>query len=1158
MITRLLIVIGLLVVCVGILLFEYVRASRSAQKIEESIQRQAQSQRAGGRDHTQAEIDELQDRLETAIGTLKSSNLGQGRRGQNALYALPWYMIVGPPGVGKTTAVKNSGLNFPVGEDGIRGIGGTRNCDWFFSDQAIFLDTAGRYMTEKEDEEEWHAFLDMLKENRSRRPINGVIVGMSVEELLDAAPADIERHANDIRRRIGELVNRLEVRFPVYVVFTKCDLIQGFTDFFGDLTRAEREQIWGCTLTDEQWEDRAVRGLFEEEYDRLYEALLDVRTDQLSRSMKREERRRAFVFPLEFASAKESLAYFVDQLFQENPYQENPEFRGFYFTSGTQEGVPIDRVIHSVSEQFDLSGEVEDGSEPSTQTKSYFLKNLFTETIIPDQYLVEQTSRSVRRRRLVRWGVGVASAALVALFALFAGQALIRSEVSLGQVERVAQTAASVEWDGQSSEQNLEALDRLREEVGRLERYENDPPFLRWGLYRGGVVLDPARDLLYQKLRPFVRAQFQEIERRLARTDTVSGSLRQDRRLAFREHLRAYLLLSEEARRVEEEQERTFLRQYLTKGATEASGRLATPVMQERSGQVEAHMACYVEGMGRGEVAAFEARSALVRDVRRRIYQKPSIETLYTNVRQEGTNSLEPLRIGGILRERGGASLFSAQATVSGFYTKQGWNSYVQDRIEEAAQNPRSGDWVLGDSAGQLSDALQDSDEVARQLRRRYFREYASAWKEFLREVEYQPLGKMRDVARALNQLGDPYNSPLLYLLARVSDETSFSTSMADKAKEELQDEAETRATSKARMRTRSDAFEGDEEASETVHPVTRRFRGLHRLEAEKAVSGGAASELTRSLQALRRVGRQLDELVGAPGTTADVAAEVVDGGGDLGSALNTIRNNLAQIDAEVRRTTFEGPILSAWDRILRSVQHHLNDRWERDVYQLYQRTLEGRYPFSASRQNAPLSGVERIFAPKEGIVSTFERQEIDPFLQDEGRTSKTWEGRGIELSSAAMRFFEAASRLSDELFAGGSLQVRFELTPEIPEGSEEAPSPSQVFIRVHGTSQEYQMGYQPTTTFSWPGERGARLLLTTRAGEMKPKAYEGAWAWFRLLEEAEVEPRAQNTYRVRWRFEREGQYSITTRYDLRTERHRRLVTNPFGFFRIHVPETLN
>jgi type VI secretion system protein ImpL len=98
-----------------------------------------------------AEIEQFKKQLEAAITSLKSSKLGKGKSGKAALYALPWYMIIGPSAAGKTTAIQNSGLEFPFGKEGFSGVGGTRNCDWFFSNKAIFLDTAGRYVTEGED-----------------------------------------------------------------------------------------------------------------------------------------------------------------------------------------------------------------------------------------------------------------------------------------------------------------------------------------------------------------------------------------------------------------------------------------------------------------------------------------------------------------------------------------------------------------------------------------------------------------------------------------------------------------------------------------------------------------------------------------------------------------------------------------------------------------------------------------------------------------------------------------------------------------------------------------------------------------------------------------------------------------------------------------------
>ena len=169
--TRILIIIAILFVAILFFQIKQMQAKRGADKLEQSIGAQADDQKLSLRPEKREEIESLKHELMSSIEALKRSKLGKGRSGRAALYALPWYMFIGPPAAGKTTAIINSGLEFPSGSD-IKGVGGTRNCDWFFSNSAILLDTAGRYTTEEEDRKEWQAFLDMIKKYRSRRPIS--------------------------------------------------------------------------------------------------------------------------------------------------------------------------------------------------------------------------------------------------------------------------------------------------------------------------------------------------------------------------------------------------------------------------------------------------------------------------------------------------------------------------------------------------------------------------------------------------------------------------------------------------------------------------------------------------------------------------------------------------------------------------------------------------------------------------------------------------------------------------------------------------------------------------------------------------------------------------------------------------------------------------
>jgi type VI secretion system protein ImpL len=190
--------------------------------------------------------------MKDALATLKKAGGGKG----DHLYDLPWYLLIGPPGAGKTTALVNSGLKFPLSRGAtpaaVAGVGGTRYCDWWFTEDAVLIDTAGRYTTQdsdaKADQQSWFAFLDLLKKNRSRQPINGVLVAISLEDLMVMSPAEINAHANAIRARLLELHDRLKVDFPSMHCSPRPISSPRVMSFFAVWGENGRKQVWGATF----------------------------------------------------------------------------------------------------------------------------------------------------------------------------------------------------------------------------------------------------------------------------------------------------------------------------------------------------------------------------------------------------------------------------------------------------------------------------------------------------------------------------------------------------------------------------------------------------------------------------------------------------------------------------------------------------------------------------------------------------------------------------------------------------------------------------------------------------------------------------------------------------------------------------------------------
>jgi len=1107
--TILLSVVGVLVLCVLLLVVSMVRANRSAAAIEQSILSQAELQLQSTRPDKQAEIEELQKQLESAISTLKKSKLGKSR-GRSALYALPWYMFIGPSAAGKTTAITQSGLNFPLGLDRIRGVGGTRNCDWFFADTAIFLDTAGRYITEQEDEAEWLAFLETLKKNRKSQPINGVMVGISAAELAEASSDQIEWHAENIRRRVDELVQRLGVRVPVYLLFTKCDLLNGFVEFFEALSKRERSQVWGYTLEQSSDAEPDVLTMFEREFQRLSDILINKRTARLSQPMKRAERQKVFVFPLEFAGLKDPLGRFVERLFQTNPYQESPILRGFYFTSGTQEGVPIDRVIQQIARQFDLPSEIPGEGEIGLETKSYFIQNLFTDVIIPDQYMVQPTSKAAQRGRLVRVGMVAASVLGLVLFVLAASFALASSKRSLNRVQSASEAVAAVKWSSPSQvPANLKRLDILRGEVAKLEGHASFPPLLQIGLDRGGTVLKPARALYYDKVGELVETYaYRPMVQRL-RAASRQRRIESDRREGLYNDLKAYLLMSSDVQRLEDEANRNFLQRYLAEllnGAIKKGNEEASV-----TDHLKQQVTFFAEGLRKGTTKPIAHDNTVVTRMRNLLYEKPSIASVYSRLKQEGRDLLPPYTLADALQGRN-LDLFADDAVeVSGFFTKDGWTRFAKDRFDKESENPAGDDWVMGVKGGELPPSMLNKSEMVSELESLYYTDYALEWERFLQSVRFRSFEDVQTSARYLNTLSNQGDSPILWLLAQVSNETSFSGGVLGAALEGAGSRAKagetllggkTRSAISRARRVLGGGKKDDDNGPQ--NPVEKRFSALHALKANEAADGTAATGLVQALESLGRVGSVLDGIKSDDAQASEYAARVFEqDGGDLSRELRAIQNALVRIDPKARRSLFEAPIQQAWRTILAAAQRHLDTRWKEDVYGPFQATLADHYPLNLNSDfDIPLADFENFFRPDNGIVATFKKEQLAPFLTRDGRRPRQWEGRGITLSREGLTVLARADEIASGLFAGGALQLKFDLQAELPEREPNAPPVDEVRIQVHGIEEAYNMGsFRPWKEFVWPGRSGARLEVSTQRGDLRAIHFDDAWAWFRLLQ---------------------------------------------------------
>ncbi len=1036
------------------------------------------------------EVAALSDRLKTSLALLRKA---RGTKGY--IYEQPWYAIIGPPGAGKTTALLNAGLKFPLaaemGQGAVAGVGGTRLCDWWFTEDAVLIDTAGRYTTQdsdaRVDRAGWEGFLDLLKRTRARQALNGVIVAISLADIAAAPREERLAHARSIRKRVKEITERLGLRLPVYALLTKADLLAGFTEFFDDLDAERRGQVWGTTFAADADRQGGPVARFAPEFALLVKQLEDRMLDRLAAERSPERRAMIVGFPTQVASLEAPLTEFLTEAFGGSTLDPAPFLRGVYMTSGTQEGTPIDRLTGALSRSFGI----DQRRAPSLRAasgRSYFLTRLLNDVIFNEAMLASDNPQAVRRRRALQTA-GFAAVALVFL-ALLAGLVLSRSHnaaaIAASNQARggYAGTAQALPLNPVSDANLLSILPMLdqardlpfgagdQSAHGGMGFGLNQAPKLAAGA--GTLYLNALDNAMLPRLILQLEAE-------------MRGGF--DRPDFLYQATRVYLMLGGQGPLdkplVEAWMSLDWQRLY--------PGLAAQPVRDDLMAHLQALLAA--------PLPAVPLDGGLVEAARATFSRVSVADRVYSRIRGSAEAAEVPPWVPGDAMGAAGAGLFARASGkpltegIPGFFTVKGFHLVLLPALAHSAQDVAGESWVLG-TESQVDPTSPEMVNLEVNVIKLYEADYEAAWNAMLGDINLAPSSNIGQSVQNLYVLSSP-QSPMAKLLGSVAEQLQLSKAPAlppgaAPAAAKLPGASAVSTEAAALQGLIGPAAVGSAPAPPGAE-VDAYYQPLINY-----VGSGPGAPMSLTLNLMSSLQQQLAALAAAaPGAGAPAAPAA---GGDPASLLQGEAATDPQPVARWLLALVGNADSLRGGSAAQAAAAAFNGAG--GPAQLCQQAVVGRYPFTeSSSTDIPLGDFARLFAPN-GLIDTFFSTQVRQFVDMSGSTWRIQAVNGVTppISQGALAEFQRAENIRQLFFATGATPaVQFSITPTTLD-----PGAAQVSLQLGALAVSYAHGPPVPTQISWPGADGmqtARLIITPAAGGSPAEIdASGPWALFRLF----------------------------------------------------------
>jgi type VI secretion system protein ImpL len=1068
--TAQLLITTLLVLSIPVIIFLfYIRSKRRTERTSEPTQETPKPTEVKA---VSVKVsDDLARGAEETVQWLRNSQLGS-RRSVEAIYSLPWFLIAGPQQSGKSSLLLSSGLTFHKlpGQSNAElfSLRPTRNCDWRVTDNSVFIDTAGKYQTDSLDQHEWASIAAVLKRYRALRPLDGLLLCVNLASIINSSDTQNEQTALLLRTRLDDLLQRLELRIPIYLIFTHADAIEGYSDFFSDLKGNEEQQVWGASFPLEHTVN--AHSLFDSEFQILHDTLIKRRLRRLESVEPQSSHSNIISFPQRFSDLKPRLSSFTSNLFRPNPFSQSPMLRGFYFVGNSPRAVSVD-----------LNRSVTNGN--ITNSEKLFAHSLFKDVLPADKDIA--TAFMAGERGVSRLRTALLAASIILLSMLPAGMIisyfknrnLVNDSIEKGKrLDRIITSAKEREHDKRSSTETLEeleAMDQLRERLSQLSQYRDKgaPLLYKFGLYSGHTIEPSLRTVYFEALEQrFFRPTVMAIETELAKfqestNDLPTGSAVTETDEKLGRHydlLKAYLMLS-----APEKVEPTFLSNQLA----EYWVRSAPPEMRRLSLQ---QLDFYTVEAKRNDAPFNRASSELALGTCRRLQAYPAVNRYYKRITTEVNSQVNPVSIVAVqpIQSRG---ILESEYKVAGSFTLIGFREQMAERLRNAAKDISREDWVMASAGCQVQSQNTDTATLQSSLDELYFRDYSDEWRKVIEKTRIREFQTREDAIEVLRSLSSK-NSALEVLLQTVIANTDVSSSKQSGIWNWL----------KSFFTSEDPRFSGRlKELAKEYGPVSSFMGGRD----------GENAPVSQYRAVLQTLSSRLETVDGEIQRSKELLAEIK----RSESAVNNLTATFKEtVSGSALSQLLKRPIENLNQMIQGDSASQMERAWREQVLPKA-RNLESKYPFSSSTEKAVIDDIARFLNPVDGLLSNFYKDHLTGSFSEVDGGLQLKEAPQFQLSPQFVSYIISAWELREALFQTRKQkpEVNYLLTLSPVSGSD-------ISIRIDGNPVLTSGITAEAATLSWPaksGETGALIRVRAAGREEQQRAFVGQWGLFEMIE---------------------------------------------------------